>query len=50
MRHLGFDPLGCSGLFVLDVGVHAPGATKAEGSGLYAVHLLTPETADLDAL
>jgi phenylpropionate dioxygenase-like ring-hydroxylating dioxygenase large terminal subunit len=33
------------GCFILDVGVHAPGATKAEGSGLYAVHLLTPETA-----
>ncbi len=37
-----WDAPGC---FMLDVGVHAPGATKAEGSGLYAVHLLTPETA-----
>jgi vanillate O-demethylase monooxygenase subunit len=37
-----WDAPGC---FLLDVGAHAPGATKAEGSGLYAVHLLTPETA-----
>jgi phenylpropionate dioxygenase-like ring-hydroxylating dioxygenase large terminal subunit len=37
-----WDAPGC---FLLDVGAHAPGATKAQGSGLYAVHLLTPETA-----
>jgi vanillate O-demethylase monooxygenase subunit len=30
---------------LLDTGVHAPGATKAEGTGIYAVHLLTPQTA-----
>ena len=37
-----WDAPGC---FLLDTGVHAPGATKAEGTGIYAVHLLTPETA-----
>jgi phenylpropionate dioxygenase-like ring-hydroxylating dioxygenase large terminal subunit len=37
-----WDAPGC---FMLDVGVHAPGASKAEGSGLYALHFLTPETA-----
>ena len=25
--------------------MHAPGATKNDGTGIYAVHLLTPETA-----
>jgi vanillate O-demethylase monooxygenase subunit len=33
------------GSFLLDTGVHAPGASKAEGTGIYAVHLLTPQTA-----
>jgi phenylpropionate dioxygenase-like ring-hydroxylating dioxygenase large terminal subunit len=37
-----WDAPGC---FMLDTGVHAPGATRAEGTGLYAVHLLTPQTA-----
>ena len=37
-----WDAPGC---FLLDTGVHAPGATKAEGTGLYAVHLLTPQSA-----
>jgi phenylpropionate dioxygenase-like ring-hydroxylating dioxygenase large terminal subunit len=37
-----WDAPGC---FLLDTGVHAPGATKAQGTGIYAVHLLTPETA-----
>ncbi len=32
------------GSFLLDTGVHAPGETKAKGTGIYAVHLLTPET------
>jgi phenylpropionate dioxygenase-like ring-hydroxylating dioxygenase large terminal subunit len=33
------------GNFLLDTGVHAPGESKAKGTGIYAVHLLTPETA-----
>jgi vanillate O-demethylase monooxygenase subunit len=37
-----WDAPGC---FLLDTGVHAPGATKAEGTGIFAVHLLTPQTA-----
>jgi vanillate O-demethylase monooxygenase subunit len=37
-----WDAPGC---FLLDTGVHAPGATKAEGTGIWAVHLLTPQTA-----
>jgi hypothetical protein len=36
-----WDAPGC---FLLDTGVHAPGATRAEGTGIYAVHLLTPQT------
>jgi vanillate O-demethylase monooxygenase subunit len=37
-----WDAPGC---FLLDTGVHAPGGSKAEGTGIFAVHLLTPETA-----
>jgi vanillate O-demethylase monooxygenase subunit len=37
-----WDAPGC---FLLDTGVHAPGATRAEGTGIFAVHLLTPQTA-----
>ena len=37
-----WDAPGC---FLLDTGVHAPGESKAQGTGLYAVHLLTPQTA-----
>jgi vanillate O-demethylase monooxygenase subunit len=37
-----WDAPGC---FLLDTGVHAPGLTRAEGTGYYAAHLLTPETA-----
>jgi vanillate O-demethylase monooxygenase subunit len=37
-----WDAPGC---FLLDTGVHAPGETREAGTGLYAVHLLTPETA-----
>jgi phenylpropionate dioxygenase-like ring-hydroxylating dioxygenase large terminal subunit len=37
-----WDAPGC---FLLDTGVHEPGATKADGTGIFAVHLLTPQTA-----
>jgi phenylpropionate dioxygenase-like ring-hydroxylating dioxygenase large terminal subunit len=37
-----WDAPGC---FLLDTGVHAPGETKAQGTGIWAVHLLTPQTA-----
>jgi phenylpropionate dioxygenase-like ring-hydroxylating dioxygenase large terminal subunit len=37
-----WDAPGC---FLLDTGVHVPGGTRADGTGLYAVHLLTPQTA-----
>jgi vanillate O-demethylase monooxygenase subunit len=30
--------------FLLDTGVHEPGGKKEDGTGLYAVHLLTPQT------
>jgi phenylpropionate dioxygenase-like ring-hydroxylating dioxygenase large terminal subunit len=33
------------GSFLLDTGVHEPGASKDKGTGIFAVHLLTPETA-----
>jgi vanillate O-demethylase monooxygenase subunit len=36
-----WDAPGC---FLLDTGVHAPGESKDRGTGIYAVHLLTPET------
>jgi nitrite reductase/ring-hydroxylating ferredoxin subunit len=36
-----WDAPGC---FLLDTGVHAPGETKADGTGIWAVHLLTPQT------
>jgi phenylpropionate dioxygenase-like ring-hydroxylating dioxygenase large terminal subunit len=36
-----WDPPGCC---LLDVGVHPPGATKEDGAGVFAVHLLTPQT------
>jgi phenylpropionate dioxygenase-like ring-hydroxylating dioxygenase large terminal subunit len=39
--NMRWDAPGC---FLLDTGVHAPGAAKAEGTGIFAVHLLTPET------
>lgn len=32
------------GNFLLDTGVHAPGEEKGKGTGIYAVHLLTPQT------
>jgi vanillate O-demethylase monooxygenase subunit len=31
--------------FLLDVGVHAPGATREQGAWYFGVHILTPETA-----
>ena len=37
-----WDAPGC---FLLDTGVHAPGESKERGTGIYAVHLLTPQTA-----
>jgi phenylpropionate dioxygenase-like ring-hydroxylating dioxygenase large terminal subunit len=39
--HMRWDPPGC---FLLDVGVHPPGASREQGFGLYAIHLLTPES------
>jgi phenylpropionate dioxygenase-like ring-hydroxylating dioxygenase large terminal subunit len=36
-----WDAPGC---FLLDTGVHAPGETQEQGTGIWAVHLLTPET------
>lgn len=36
-----WDAPGCC---LLDVGVHAPGASKEAGGGVLAVHLLTPQT------
>jgi vanillate O-demethylase monooxygenase subunit len=33
------------GSFLLDTGVHAPGESKEKGTGIFAVHLLTPQTA-----
>jgi phenylpropionate dioxygenase-like ring-hydroxylating dioxygenase large terminal subunit len=36
-----WDAPGCC---LLDVGVHPPGATKQDGAGVFAVHLLTPQT------
>jgi phenylpropionate dioxygenase-like ring-hydroxylating dioxygenase large terminal subunit len=40
--NMRWDAPGC---FLLDTGVHAPGESKALGTGIFAVHLLTPETA-----
>jgi vanillate O-demethylase monooxygenase subunit len=37
-----WDAPGC---FLLDTGVNAPGQTRADGTGYWAVHLLTPQTA-----
>jgi phenylpropionate dioxygenase-like ring-hydroxylating dioxygenase large terminal subunit len=36
-----WDAPGCC---LLDAGVHPPGATKDDGAGVFAVHLLTPQT------
>src|ERR1700735_4411086 len=36
-----WDAPGCC---LLDVGVHPPGATREDGAGVFAVHLLTPQT------
>lgn len=36
-----WDAPGCC---LLDVGVHPPGGTKEAGAGVFAVHLLTPQT------
>jgi vanillate O-demethylase monooxygenase subunit len=36
-----WDPPSC---FLLDVGCHAPGASRDEGAGYFGIHLLTPET------
>jgi phenylpropionate dioxygenase-like ring-hydroxylating dioxygenase large terminal subunit len=39
---MNWKPTGC---MILDVGVRAPGSPKESGTGYYAVHILTPETA-----
>lgn len=36
-----WDPPSC---FLLDVGCHAPGASREAGAGYFGIHILTPET------